>query len=265
MMDGVLSGYTQRYGIKHWWLDCDEPCQSSTAMTDIVYKLSDSASDTESSTAVAVSATAVGAAYPHLLARAVREAMSSVDQTNAGSLRNVGSANSVGSVDSVDSVGSVDSVMLGRSAWAGSQRYGVAVWSGDTNSSWASLREQVRAGLNMAMSGIVYWTTGAILYYTILYYTTHKFDAVNSSAQAIARLLPLRFTHPAEIIRRSGLNALSAGNSLLLISARKPKRPLGCIAAVGTGVEGVTADVSCKTNSQTSELAALTHKRHQPA
>ena len=49
--------------------------------------------------------------------------------------------------------------MLGRAAWAGSQRYGGGVWSGDTKSTWEDFNQQFRAGLNMVMSGIVYWTT----------------------------------------------------------------------------------------------------------
>lgn len=48
---------------------------------------------------------------------------------------------------------------LCRSAWAGSQRYGALVWSGDITSTFETLRVQVRAGLNMAMSGIPWWTT----------------------------------------------------------------------------------------------------------
>ncbi|GAA5214401.1 TIM-barrel domain-containing protein [Corallincola platygyrae] len=48
---------------------------------------------------------------------------------------------------------------LCRSAWAGSQKYGAAVWSGDIPSSFESLRIQVAAGLNMALSGIPWWTT----------------------------------------------------------------------------------------------------------
>lgn len=51
------------------------------------------------------------------------------------------------------------SLMLCRSAWAGSQRFGTAVWSGDIPSTFASLRAQIAAGLNMAMSGIGWWTT----------------------------------------------------------------------------------------------------------
>ena len=50
-------------------------------------------------------------------------------------------------------------VLLSRSAWAGSQRYGALVWSGDVPSTFDSLRRQITAGLNMAMSGIAWWTT----------------------------------------------------------------------------------------------------------
>jgi len=52
-----------------------------------------------------------------------------------------------------------ETIMLSRSAWAGSQRWGAAVWSGDIASTWNSLNEQVRAGLNMGLSGFVWWTT----------------------------------------------------------------------------------------------------------
>ena len=55
--------------------------------------------------------------------------------------------------------GEVAPLNLCRSAWAGSQRYGVAVWSGDIHSTFEALQVQVRAGLNIAMSGIPWWTT----------------------------------------------------------------------------------------------------------
>jgi alpha-D-xyloside xylohydrolase len=48
---------------------------------------------------------------------------------------------------------------LGRSAWVGSQRFGAAVWSADIPSTFDSLRRQVAGGLNIALSGIPYWTT----------------------------------------------------------------------------------------------------------
>ena len=50
-------------------------------------------------------------------------------------------------------------VSLNRSAWAGSQRYGAALWSGDIPATFASLRAQITAGLNIAVSGIPWWTT----------------------------------------------------------------------------------------------------------
>jgi len=50
-------------------------------------------------------------------------------------------------------------LFLCRSAWAGSQRYGAAVWSGDIASTFSTLRAQIKAGLNMGLSGIPWWTT----------------------------------------------------------------------------------------------------------
>ena len=50
-------------------------------------------------------------------------------------------------------------VNLLRCAWAGSQRYGALVWSGDIDSSFESLRNQLAAGLNMGLAGIPWWTT----------------------------------------------------------------------------------------------------------
>ena len=63
-----------------------------------------------------------------------------------------------GFFDGMRSEGEDEILLLCRSAWAGSQRYGVAVWSADIESTFASLRNQVCAGLNMAVSGIPWWT-----------------------------------------------------------------------------------------------------------
>ncbi len=49
--------------------------------------------------------------------------------------------------------------ILTRSAFAGQQRYGANTWSGDVNSSWQSLRNQIPAGLNFSLSGIPYWNS----------------------------------------------------------------------------------------------------------
>ncbi|MGB3005785.1 MAG: TIM-barrel domain-containing protein [Chitinophagaceae bacterium] len=47
--------------------------------------------------------------------------------------------------------------ILTRSAFAGQQRYGANTWSGDVNSSWTALRNQISAGLNFSLTGIPYW------------------------------------------------------------------------------------------------------------
>ncbi|MEM9999697.1 MAG: TIM-barrel domain-containing protein [Pseudomonadota bacterium] len=52
-----------------------------------------------------------------------------------------------------------DGLLLSRSAWLGSQRFPCVVWSGDVKSNFADFEKQIRAGLNMAMSGISWWTT----------------------------------------------------------------------------------------------------------
>ena len=50
-------------------------------------------------------------------------------------------------------------VNLLRSAWAGSQKYGNVVWSGDVPSTFEAFAEQVQCGLNMGLAGIPWWTT----------------------------------------------------------------------------------------------------------
>ncbi|MBV6657380.1 MAG: hypothetical protein KI785_06375 [Devosiaceae bacterium] len=55
--------------------------------------------------------------------------------------------------------GIADGVLLSRSAWAGSQRFPLVLWSGDVQSTFSDLRRQLTAGLNMAASGISWWTT----------------------------------------------------------------------------------------------------------
>ena len=49
--------------------------------------------------------------------------------------------------------------ILSRSAFAGAQRNAVTAWSGDINSDFFSFKRQIPAGLNLALSGIPYWTT----------------------------------------------------------------------------------------------------------
>ena len=61
--------------------------------------------------------------------------------------------------DGMKDAGQKEIVNLLRCAWAGSQRYGALVWSGDIHSSYESMRNQLTAGLNMGIAGIPWWTT----------------------------------------------------------------------------------------------------------
>ncbi|EPS38018.1 hypothetical protein H072_8254 [Dactylellina haptotyla CBS 200.50] len=58
-----------------------------------------------------------------------------------------------------EAAGQQNIVNLIRCAWAGSQKFGALVWSGDIASSWGSFRNQLAAGLNMGIAGLPWWTT----------------------------------------------------------------------------------------------------------
>jgi alpha-D-xyloside xylohydrolase len=49
--------------------------------------------------------------------------------------------------------------ILTRSAFAGQQRYGSTVWSGDIEGNWETLRKQIPAGLNFSLCALPYWNT----------------------------------------------------------------------------------------------------------
>ena len=61
--------------------------------------------------------------------------------------------------DGMVAAGQENPLNLLRCAWAGSQRYGALVWSGDIDTTFRTLREQFAIGLSMAMAGIPWWTT----------------------------------------------------------------------------------------------------------
>lgn len=77
-------------------------------------------------------AAAVGNLYPQLFARAFAEGLRAEGE---------------------------EVVSLVRCAWAGSQRYGALVWSGDISSTFEDLRRQVTAGIHMGVAGIPWFTT----------------------------------------------------------------------------------------------------------
>lgn len=108
-----------QHGIRLFWLDACEPELNPFDHANIRYH--------------AGNGDAVGCVYPREHARTFAEGLSAVGEKHV--------------------------LTLCRSAWAGSQRWGAAVWSGDIPSTFESLRRQVRAGLNMGLSGIPWWTT----------------------------------------------------------------------------------------------------------
>lgn len=64
-----------------------------------------------------------------------------------------------GYYDGMTALGQEKVCNLVRSAWAGSQRYGALIWSGDISSTFRAMREQLQIGLNMGIAGIPWWTT----------------------------------------------------------------------------------------------------------
>lgn len=61
--------------------------------------------------------------------------------------------------DGMKKEGQENILNLIRCVWAGSQRYGTLLWSGDTHSTFEFFRKQIVAGLNVGLSGIPWWTT----------------------------------------------------------------------------------------------------------
>ena len=108
-----------RHGIKIWWLDAIEPEMAVYDHDNVRYH--------------AGNGLEVGCLYPMFQQQALHDGMKSA--------------------------GEKEIISLGRAAFAGSQRYGAAVWSGDIHSTWEDLQQQVRAGLNIGLSGIPWWTT----------------------------------------------------------------------------------------------------------
>ncbi len=120
--DYVWAKCKQNYydmGVRAFWLDEAEPEYGSYDYRNFRYHLGP--------------VTQVGNVYPQCYARNFYEGMVAAGQENP--------------------------VNLLRCAWAGSQRYGALVWSGDIRSDWATFRRQVCAGLNMGVAGIPWWTT----------------------------------------------------------------------------------------------------------
>jgi alpha-D-xyloside xylohydrolase len=89
--------------------------------------------------------------YPREHARAFWEGMTA-DARRDGDADGGGDGNGDGAGE-----GRHDGLTFCRSAWAGSQRYGAALWSGDIGVDFDALRRQITAGLNTSLSGLPWW------------------------------------------------------------------------------------------------------------
>ncbi len=115
----AMTFMTKKHGIKSWWLDACEPEINPRDFDNLRY--------------YSGNGLAVANIYPLLHEQAF--------------------------YDGMRAEGEEEIISLCRSAWAGSQRYGAALWSGDIASTFEALQTQVRAGLNVGLSGIPWWTT----------------------------------------------------------------------------------------------------------
>jgi alpha-D-xyloside xylohydrolase len=107
------------YGVRIFWLDEAEPEYTIYDFDNYRYQMGPNIQ--------------IGNIYPQCYSRAFYEGMKEAGQENI--------------------------VNLVRCAWAGSQRYGALVWSGDIHSTFEDLRKQICAGLHMGIAGIPWWTT----------------------------------------------------------------------------------------------------------
>ena len=61
--------------------------------------------------------------------------------------------------DEMKALGRGPVVNLLRCGWAGSQKYGNVIWSGDVPSTFEAFYDQLQCGLNIGLAGIPWWTT----------------------------------------------------------------------------------------------------------
>eukprot|EP00665_Eupelagonemidae_sp_cell47_P013836 gene13836-biopygen11687 len=147
LMGKVLDGYERPYGLHHWWLDCDEPCGGGNG-EGLTYRNEPNEKLAPRVVTVPQRDAARGGRRRRVPALLIPRRGGGAGGRRAGERHAQLNSNGVKEVKS-------EAVLRQPS----SQRFGGAVWSGDTRSDFANLRQQFAAGLNMALSGITYWTT----------------------------------------------------------------------------------------------------------
>ena len=125
------AGYVS-HGIEAFWLDATEP--QGAAIGDWYFRMDDGS--LRSSNEVAMG-------WVQQYHRGVREGLERQARQTSGRLPNAKPL----------------PPFLSRAAFAGSQRYGAILWSGDIESSFNELAVQVQVAQHVAMSGIYLWTT----------------------------------------------------------------------------------------------------------
>ncbi|WP_367342139.1 TIM-barrel domain-containing protein [Limosilactobacillus sp.] len=116
----LLQNNYAKNGIDYYWLDVAEPGYSVYDFDNYRY--------------YGGTVEEIGNLYPNEYLRMVYEGRKQLDSSNPV-------------------------VTLVRGAWIGAQKYGALVWSGDIDSSFRALRNQVNTGLNVGIAGIPWWTT----------------------------------------------------------------------------------------------------------
>jgi len=106
-------------GVRHFWLDEAEPEIEPLEYHNIRYYQGNGLE--------------ISSLYPYYLSKTIYE----------------------GQVES----GQTEIINLTRSGWIGSQRFGALLWSGDIRGDFPTLRKHMKAGLNIGLSGIPWWTT----------------------------------------------------------------------------------------------------------
>jgi alpha-D-xyloside xylohydrolase len=112
-------------GVDAWWMDASEP--------DILSNVTPQKRKEQMSPTALGPAALILNAYPMQNAKGIYEGQRATNPNNRV-------------------------FILTRSAFAGSQCYAAATWSGDISSTWGDMKTQISAGVNFSMSGIPYWT-----------------------------------------------------------------------------------------------------------
>ena len=122
--DAVKRNYLDK-GVDLFWLDVAEP--QFTAIDYDLYRLHRG------------SYLSIGNAYPNYYTKLFYDGITHADSPDPDGAPRV-------------------PLNLVRCAWAGGQKYGLLLWSGDVASSWLSMRWQFAAGLNAGLAGMSWWT-----------------------------------------------------------------------------------------------------------